>query len=63
MVRVLKPQEAMIAKPQQNRATRRVLVEMLIDNGLLIKTIPALNEFVEGSDRRGTLEFEINNFA
>ncbi len=53
----------MIAKPQQNRATRRVLVEMLIDNGLLIKTIPALNEFVEGSDRRGTLEFEINNFA
>jgi FlaA1/EpsC-like NDP-sugar epimerase len=48
LVRLLKPQQAMIAKPQQNRATRRVLVEMLIDNGLLVKTIPALNEFVEG---------------
>ena len=48
LVRRLKPQQAMIAKPQQNRATRRVLVEMLIDNGLLVKTIPALNEFVEG---------------
>ena len=48
VVRRLKPQQAMIAKPQENRATRRVLVEMLIDNGLLVKTIPALNEFVEG---------------
>jgi UDP-N-acetylglucosamine 4,6-dehydratase len=48
VVRRLKPQQAMIAKPQQNRATRRVLVEMLIDNGLLVKTIPALHEFVEG---------------
>jgi UDP-N-acetylglucosamine 4,6-dehydratase len=48
VVRRLKPHQAMIAKPQQNRATRRSLVEMLIDNGLLVKTIPALNEFVEG---------------
>ncbi len=48
LVRRLKPQQAMIAKPQQNRATRRALVEMLFDNGLLVKTIPALNEFVEG---------------
>jgi UDP-N-acetylglucosamine 4,6-dehydratase len=48
LVRLLKPQQAMIAKPQQNRATRRALVEMLIDNGLLVKTIPALNEIVEG---------------
>lgn len=48
LVRRLKPQQAMIAKPQQNRATRRALVEMLIDNGLLVKTIPALSEFVEG---------------
>jgi len=48
LVRRLRPAQAMIAKPQQNRSARRVLVEMLIENGLQVKTIPGLDEFVEG---------------
>jgi FlaA1/EpsC-like NDP-sugar epimerase len=48
LMRRLKPLEAMIAKPQQNRTNRRLLVELLLANGLHVKTIPGFNEFVEG---------------
>jgi FlaA1/EpsC-like NDP-sugar epimerase len=43
-----KAKEVMIAKPQQNRASRRVLVDMFLNNNLQVKLIPGLEEIVEG---------------
>jgi FlaA1/EpsC-like NDP-sugar epimerase len=42
------PTEAIVAKPELTRANRRVLVEMLIDQGLSVKTAPGLDEIIDG---------------
>lgn len=44
----LMPHEVMIAKPRQNRAHRRKLVEMFMAQGLLVKTVPGIDEIVDG---------------
>jgi FlaA1/EpsC-like NDP-sugar epimerase len=44
----LKPQEVMIAKPRQNRANRRTLVDMFMSEGLQVKTVPGIDEIVDG---------------
>jgi FlaA1/EpsC-like NDP-sugar epimerase len=44
----LKPQEVMIAKPRQNRANRRILVDMFMSEGLKVKTVPGIDEIVDG---------------
>jgi FlaA1/EpsC-like NDP-sugar epimerase len=44
----LQPTEIMIAKPHQNRANRRALVESFISHGLQVKTIPNIDEIVDG---------------
>lgn len=41
-------QEAVIAKPRQNRASRRALVDMLLERGLRVKIMPALDEIIDG---------------
>jgi FlaA1/EpsC-like NDP-sugar epimerase len=43
-----RPQEVMIAKPRQNRANRRILVDMFMSEGLLVKTVPGIDEIVNG---------------
>ena len=43
------PQEVMIAKSKQNRSSRRALVEMFIERGLKIKTVPAIDDIVDGT--------------
>lgn len=43
-----KPTEVMIAKPQQNRASRRALVDIFLDHGLQVKTVPGLDEIIDG---------------
>jgi FlaA1/EpsC-like NDP-sugar epimerase len=40
--------EVVIAKPEQSRASRRALVDLFIDNGLTVKTIPASHDVLEG---------------
>jgi len=40
--------EAVIAKPQQSRATRRALVDMFLDRGLSVKIMPGLDEIIDG---------------
>ncbi len=44
----LKPKEVMIAKPRQNRANRRTLVDMFMSEGLQVKTVPGIDEIVDG---------------
>jgi FlaA1/EpsC-like NDP-sugar epimerase len=42
------PREVMIAKPAQNRSSRRVLVEMFLDRGMQVKTVPGIDDIVDG---------------
>jgi FlaA1/EpsC-like NDP-sugar epimerase len=49
VVESLKPQEAMIAKPGQNRANRRILVDKLLGLGLNVKTVPGIEELADGA--------------
>jgi FlaA1/EpsC-like NDP-sugar epimerase len=42
------PREVMIAKPNQNRNNRRTLVEMFLDRGLQVKTVPGIDDIVDG---------------
>jgi FlaA1/EpsC-like NDP-sugar epimerase len=44
----LRPKEVMIAKPRQNRANRRTLVDMFMSEGLQVKTVPGIDEIVDG---------------
>jgi UDP-N-acetylglucosamine 4,6-dehydratase len=50
-----RPTEVMVAKPHQNRKNRRTLVEMFISHGLQVKTIPNLDEIVDGKIDVNTL--------
>ena len=43
-----KPREVMVAKPKQNRASRRAMVDMFMGYGLLVKTIPDHDDLAEG---------------
>jgi FlaA1/EpsC-like NDP-sugar epimerase len=43
------PREVMIAKPRQNRANRRILVETFMAQGMLVKTVPGIDEIVDGN--------------
>jgi FlaA1/EpsC-like NDP-sugar epimerase len=45
------PQEVIVAKPNLNRANRRVLVEKLIQKGLVVKVAPALEDITDGRIR------------
>ncbi len=45
--------EVIIAKAELSRSNRRVLVEKLLDKGLLVKTIPDIDEMLDG-------KFDIN---
>jgi FlaA1/EpsC-like NDP-sugar epimerase len=45
----LKPEEVLIAKPGLNRANRRILVDKLLDLGLTVKTVPGIEELVDGN--------------
>jgi FlaA1/EpsC-like NDP-sugar epimerase len=49
------PAEAIVAKPELTRANRRVLVEMLIDRGLIVKTAPGLDEIIDGQVKIGDI--------
>jgi UDP-N-acetylglucosamine 4,6-dehydratase len=42
------PAEAIIAKPGQNRSSRRQLVDMFIAQGLKVKTVPGHQEIMDG---------------
>jgi UDP-N-acetylglucosamine 4,6-dehydratase len=44
-----RPAEVLIAKPNQNRASRRILVDMFLEHGLQVKVIPGLDEIVNGN--------------
>ncbi len=45
------PQEVIVAKPNLNRAHRRVLVEKLIQKGLVVKIAPDLEDITDGRIR------------
>jgi FlaA1/EpsC-like NDP-sugar epimerase len=42
------PREVLIAKPGQNRNNRRELVEMFLDRGMQVKTVPGIDDIVDG---------------
>jgi FlaA1/EpsC-like NDP-sugar epimerase len=42
------PREVMVAKPKQNRASRRALVDMFMSRGLVVKTIPDHDDLADG---------------
>jgi FlaA1/EpsC-like NDP-sugar epimerase len=42
------PREIMIAKPGQTRGHRRTLVDMFLDRGILVKTVPGIDDIVDG---------------
>ena len=44
-----KPREVLVAKPRQNRASRRALVDMFVSHGLAVKTIPDVEELAGGN--------------
>jgi FlaA1/EpsC-like NDP-sugar epimerase len=44
-----KPEEVFIAKPGLNRANRRILVDKVLALGLAVKTVPGIEELVDGS--------------
>lgn len=50
-----RPREVMVAKPHQNRANRKALVEKFIGLGLIVKTIPDLSELTDGRFDLGAL--------
>ena len=43
-----KPREVMVAKPKQNRASRRAMVDMFMGYGLQVKTIPDHEDLADG---------------
>ncbi len=49
VIQRLRPQEVLIAKPQQNRATRRALLDMFLSMGLKVKVVPGIEEIVDGN--------------
>ncbi len=55
IVKKFTPRDVIIAKPGMNRANRRVLVEMLINHGLAVKTAPGLEEIIGGNVRVGDI--------
>ena len=48
IVERLKPRAVLIAKPNQDRATRRILVDKFLEHGLDVKTVPGIDEIVDG---------------
>jgi UDP-N-acetylglucosamine 4,6-dehydratase len=42
------PREVLIAKPGQNRTSRRTIVEKILTYGITVKTAPNLNDIVDG---------------
>jgi FlaA1/EpsC-like NDP-sugar epimerase len=42
------PREVMVAKPKQNRASRRAMVDMFMAHGLQVKTIPDHDDLADG---------------
>jgi FlaA1/EpsC-like NDP-sugar epimerase len=48
VVKRWQPAEAIIAKPAQNRSSRRQLVDMFIGQGLKVKTVPGHQEIMDG---------------
>jgi len=42
------PREVMVAKPKQNRASRRAMVDMFMSYGLQVKTIPDHEDLADG---------------
>jgi UDP-N-acetylglucosamine 4,6-dehydratase len=44
-----RPTEVVIAKPRQNRTSRRQLVDIFLDHGLKVKTIPDANDIISGN--------------
>ena len=42
------PKEVIIAKPQSSRAQRRTLVNMFLERGLLVKSMPGIDEVTDG---------------
>ncbi len=42
------PREVMVAKPKQNRASRRAMVDMFMAYGLQVKSIPDHNDLADG---------------
>lgn len=49
------PQEVIIAKPQQSRAHRRTLVNRFLERGLLVKSMPGIDEITDGKVDIGRL--------
>jgi FlaA1/EpsC-like NDP-sugar epimerase len=48
VVKRWQPSEAIIAKPAQNRSSRRQLVDIFIGQGLKVKTVPGHQEIMDG---------------
>jgi UDP-N-acetylglucosamine 4,6-dehydratase len=44
-----RPVEVVIAKPRQNRTSRRQLVDIFLNHGLKVKTIPDANDIISGN--------------
>jgi FlaA1/EpsC-like NDP-sugar epimerase len=49
------PREAIVANPNINRANRRVLVDMLLSQGLGVKIAPGLDQIIDGDVKVGDI--------
>lgn len=55
VVKKLAPQEAIIAKPDMTRASRRLLVDLFSEHGIAVKTVPGLADIIDGNVKIGDI--------